>query len=120
MAINPICEHDLHYRCENCAWESAGTDHLDPSTWLCRTCERPALITIEDNRFQRFAVQRVPAEQLVAGDQVLHRGFITLGPVDVLKSRPDRSHPGRWSLSLAGVSTQAVALGSFYDRIRPS
>lgn len=113
-------DHDQLYTCTTCSWEVSDTRHLVPATWLCRTCAGPVRITVEDNRYQRFAVHRVSAEQLVAGDQILHLGFVTLAPVDVLKSKSDRSDARRWSLTLSGVPTRHVPRGQRFDRILPA
>lgn len=123
----PISDHDQHYTCINCSWTHTVSDSLekkflDTHTWLCKTCPRPVHIMIRDDHGRCSLVQRIRAQELESGDEILYDAGNGMTPAHVRTSATAtaKGYAGLWSLSLRGPHTLTVPLLRYFNRILPA
>ncbi|NWC43743.1 hypothetical protein [Pseudomonas tolaasii] len=123
----PISDHDQHYTCPTCSWthtvpDSLDNKCLDTHTWLCNTCPHPVHIMIRDDHGRRCLVQRVRAQLLESGDEILYDAGNGMTPAHVRTSAKAtaKGHAGQWSLSLSGPHTLMVPPFRYFNRILPA
>ena len=105
---------DKHYECPVCEKELKLHRGLCSKTWLCPDCSTPVYIRVDDEKGNRYTLERKPAKSLLVDDQVLleprlDRHYLVYSSTSVAK--------GKWRLALKEYRVITVGANDHYSII---